>query len=392
MKEIDSLKDFKKWIKRGIPHKAAIQELNLKTFDAEILKNSFKSCLFLGCKVSDIAAGRISNTGGIVIPNRQEFLFKIHRAFLYTPKELFQGFDFNSKNGYLQTVDYKIYKEYIQTGMETPDSIAVSLSRRLHDHSITDALYELIEGRKVVAIMGGHSMERRNPFYKKIALISRSLTKKGYLIVSGGGPGAMEAAHLGAFFAYRTKNELNNAIDILKIRPTGAKPNKEYADYDWLKRAWIVKEKYPIPKGYKKKSTSIGIPTYLYGHEPPTLFATHIAKYFANSVREDGLLTIAKNGVIFAPGSTGTIQEIFQDATQNHYAPYNDKKGNKKQVSPMILFGKKRWKKEKPVWDLIKSVANGQVYDELLHLTDEVKKTIQIIEQYDEKKYQFPKD
>jgi two-component system alkaline phosphatase synthesis response regulator PhoP len=36
-------------------------------------------------------------------------------------------------------------------------------------------------------------------------------------------------------------------------------------------------------------------------------------------VREDGLLSLAKGGVVFAPGPAGTIQEIFQDLTQNHY-------------------------------------------------------------------------
>ena len=35
-----------------------------------------------------------------------------------------------------------------------------------------------------------------------------------------------------------------------------------------------------------------------------------------------GLLAIAKHGVIYAPGSAGTIQEIFQDAAQNHYSSF----------------------------------------------------------------------
>ena len=38
---------------------------------------------------------------------------------------------------------------------------------------------------------------------------------------------------------------------------------------------------------------SLGVPTWFYGHEPTNLFATHVAKYFANSIREDGLLAIA---------------------------------------------------------------------------------------------------
>jgi len=391
MKEIEREKDFKKWLSKKDKKPVAFQELDLTKYESALFGLNFKGYLFLGCKMSDRLAGKISNSGGLVILNRNEFLFKTHRAFLYSPDELFEGFDIHSKNGYKDTYDYKVYQEYIKTGMENPNSILTSLSRRLHDHSITDALDEIIKDRKVVAVMGGHSLERANPFYKKIALISRALTKKGFLMVSGGGPGAMEATHLGAHFAYRTKKELDSAIDILKVRPKDAVAGKEYNDSDWLDRAWKVKTKYPIPKGKLKKSISIGIPTYLYGHEPPTIFASHIAKYFANSVREDGLLTIAKNGIVFAPGSAGTIQEIFQDATQNHYAPYNDKKKHKKQVSPMILFGKKRWKKETPVWNLIKTVAKGNVYEKLLSLTDNEKEVVDIITKYNPKKYLFPK-
>lgn len=274
--------------------------------------------------------------------------------------------------------------------METPSSIHTSLARRLHDHSITDALYELIENKKVVAIMGGHAMERQDPYYLQIAKISRTLTKKGFLMVSGGGPGAMEATHLGAYFACRSEEELIQAINAFKIRPLNAPKGKEYDDEDWLHRAWSIKTKYPIPQGKEKECMSIGIPTWLYGHEPPAPFATHIAKYFANSVREDGLLTIAKYGVIFAPGSAGTTQEIFQDATQNHYAPYN-KHQIKKFVSPMILFGEKAWTEERPLWNFLKQVSHGKPYGELLHLTDNTSEVIEHITNYNPEKYAFPK-
>ena len=41
---------------------------------------------------------------------------------------------------------------------------------------------------------------------------------------------------------------------------------------------------------------SLGVPTWVYVDEPTTGFATHIAKYFTNSIREDGLLAIARSG------------------------------------------------------------------------------------------------
>jgi len=391
MVEIDSIVAFEKWLEAQIPYKAAIQNLDLRKYTT-ILKHTYEGCLFLGGEMTNEIAGHITLTGGLVILNRKEVSFKIHRTNLYKPLELFKGFDLKNPKGYHTTFDYKVYKEYVATGMENPSSILISLSRRLHDHSITDALDELIANKKVVAIMGGHAMERKNPYYLKIAKIARILTRKGFLLVSGGGPGAMEATHVGAYFSSRTEQEMEQAIQEMSQRPLDAQPNKEYNDDDWLHRAWRVFHKYPIAEKYKETSMSIGIPTWLYGHEPPTIFATHIAKYFANSVREDGLLSIAKYGVIFAPGSAGTTQEIFQDATQNHYAAYNKHKEFKKQVSPMILFGIKAWTKDRPLWDFLQEVTQGRPYGELLQLTESIEDVVKNIVNYKPQEYSYPKE
>lgn len=380
MREIDSIKKFGRWLSAKKRKAIAVQGLDLGSFEKKILQLKFKDCLFLGCKLSEKAAGHIVATGGLYIPQSNKVAFAVHRSKLYSPNELFAGFDPKDEKAYFKTHDYIVYKEYLKQGKDSPKSIYTSLMRRLHDHSITDALDEAIEGRKVVAIMGGHSMERQAIFYQKIACLARILTQKGFLMVSGGGPGAMEATHLGAYFAAREEEELLQAIEEIKIRPKGAIEGKEYLDKDWLHRAFRVMQKYPIPRGKTKQCMSIGIPTWLYGHEPPAPFATHIAKYFANSVREDGLLAIAKHGVIFAPGSAGTTQEIFQDATQNHY-------GSMGVISPMILFGEEHWTQKRPVWPLLQKVAKGKMYGELLALTDSEDEIIRRILMFDEGLY-----
>jgi predicted Rossmann-fold nucleotide-binding protein len=336
MKEIDTIDDFLAWVSdspESTP--AAIQDLNLGGLAEAIISKSFPDSLFLSCEMDASVAGHIVQSGGVVIPDLKGFDFSVHRKALYSVGELFAGFNINDPDGYEATYDFKVYRQYCCQG-KTPRHINTSLARRLHDHSITDALEEELQGRKVVAVMGGHGMERQDPFYAKVAHLSRRLTREGFLMVSGGGPGAMEATHLGAYFASREEAELDAAIDMLKKRPEGAQAGREYEDKDWLHRAWRVLEKYPIPNGTQNQCKSVGIPTWLYGHEPPAPFATHIAKYFANSVREDGLLAIAHHGVIFAPGSAGTTQEIFQDAAQNHY-------GSQGVYSPMILFGEEHW-------------------------------------------------
>ena len=118
------------------------------------------------------------------------------------------------------------------------------------------------------------------------------------------------------------------------------------------------------------KYRSLGVPTWFYGHEPATPFATHIAKFFVNSVREDTLLTIARGGIIFSPGSAGTIQEIFQEAAQNHYADPGES-------SPMVFLGKEFYTKEVPVYPLLEKLQERGRYRQLiLSITDDPEEAI----------------
>ena len=180
----------------------------------------------------------------------------------------------------------------------------------------------------------------------------------------------MEAGHLGAWLAHRADADIDGALQLLSGTP-GYQPREQ-----WLASALAVKEAFPRIAVGDGLVDSLGIPTWLYGHEPPTVFATCIAKYFANSVREEGLLAIAKQGVVFTPGSAGTIQEIFQDATQNHYRSYGE-------PSPMIFFGVDYWTGNKPVYPLLKQLAEGHDYDELLEITDDPGRVVDLIEAHE---------
>ncbi len=381
MLEIDNIDCFQGWL-GSMPARcpAAIQNLDLLPWSSQLRRHTFSGSVFLGCQLETEIAGHIASTGGVIIPNLTDFEFQVHRSKLYSPEEIFDGFRPSDPNGYHATFDYRVYKQYIEHG-KRGTRINVSFARALHDHSITDNLDELIKGRKVVAFMGGHGMERGESFYTQIAIMARTLTREKFLVATGGGPGAMEAAHLGAYFASREESDLLAAINILKVRPAGSEPGKEYADADWLHRAMKVRELYPVPADELRQCTSVGIPTWFYGHEPPAQFSTHIAKYFANSIREDGLLEIARHGIVFAPGSAGTTQEIFQDAAQNHY-------GTVGVVSPMILFGVDHWTNVRPVWPLLKAVSEGKPYGELVALTDDSDDVLNRLRSFDPELYQ----
>jgi predicted Rossmann-fold nucleotide-binding protein len=212
-------------------------------------------------------------------------------------------------------------------------------------------------------------MLRGQPDYREVVLLARELTRQGFFTVSGGGPGAMEATHVGAWFARRTDAEVEEALALLAQAPS-------YKDREWLARAFDVRRRFPLEDADRPACASLGIPTWHYGHEPPNPFATHIAKYFANSVREEGLITIAQGGIIYAPGSAGTIQEVFQDACQNHYNTVGV-------VSPMVFLGREFWTRTRPVYPLLAQLAQGQEYGRYLRLTDSREEVIQALLDYD---------
>ena len=142
-----------------------------------------------------------------------------------------------------------------------------------------------------------------------------------------------------------------------------------------MSSAFEVMKRFP-----QKEFQSVGIPTWLYGHEPATPFATHIAKYFENSLREDGLLTIAKGGVIYTPGSAGTMQEIFQDAVQNHYLTVE-------YASPMAFLDVDYWTNELPVYPMLEELQNrGRYRNLLLSISDDVTNIVQTILDFNPKK------
>lgn len=368
--EIESAASFKEFAKQNkVIKNKAFQAIDLKDYEDILLDKDFEQCLFLGCEMSLVAQQRLIETGNMLFPKMQ-LPFSVYRNKLYNHATLYNDFCYEEPASYEQTNDYQIYKYYETHGKGEPDTIQNSLAQRLHDHSITDSLYDYLgawDSRKVVAIMGGHSLPRDAEDYRKIVLISKSLAEKGHLMVSGGGPGGMEATHLGAWLAYQEEKTVDDAIAILSKAPL-------YNDKLWLSTAFEVMEKYPLQTIVE----SVGIPTWFYGHEPPTPFATHIAKYFANSVREEGLLAIAKGGVIFAPGSAGTVQEIFQEAAQNHYKTF----GN---VSPMVFLNTRYWQEKKPVYPLLQQLAEGMEYGKLLSISDTVSEIAETIRNFTKK-------
>jgi uncharacterized protein (TIGR00730 family) len=62
----------------------------------------------------------------------------------------------------------------------------------------TDAFDELETIPPAISIFGSARIDENNTYYKKATKISAKLSQKGYAIITGGGPGIMEAANKGA--------------------------------------------------------------------------------------------------------------------------------------------------------------------------------------------------
>jgi predicted Rossmann-fold nucleotide-binding protein len=269
------------------------------------------------------------------MPGRESLPFEVNPAKLYTVPKLYEGFDLSDPSSWKKSRDNRIYDWFLEPKVGGPHHLKqlAAVATRLHDTAIEHGIAYLLKERQSVGFMGGHNVKRNEGSFQRVAEMARILKRRGFMIISGGGPGLMEAANFGAFMAAFDDEKFNPSLEILRSAP----------DYD-NKEAWIASAARVRANllgrwndQESEPSWNLGVPTWLYGAEPPNLFATHIAKYFYNSLREDGLVTIANGGLIFGEGAAGTVQEIFQDTTLNYY------RAQGVAATPMILYGANFW-------------------------------------------------
>ncbi|MFE0804189.1 LOG family protein [Streptomyces sp. NPDC058812] len=348
-REIESLAEFDSVLSaHGTLAHYRVQAVDLTARTDALMSADPTGAVFLGCPMAPEAATRVRAAGALVFPPIPGLPFDPYRGRVYSPDELYARLD----GGYEATPDALAHDWFQQT--KADGDVFASMLRAIHDDAVSDAIDELLTGAAVVGVMGGHAMARGTRSYAGAARLGRELARAGFTVATGGGPGAMEAANLGAYAAPFDDGMLDDAL-LLLAKVASFTPSIT----DWARSAFEVRERWP------GGGASVGVPTWFYGHEPPNAFAAHIAKYFANATREDGLLARSNAGVVFLPGAAGTVQEIFDNATPNYYE-------SRGEPTPMVLVDRAHWTEKLPAWPLLTSLAGGRTMESRIALVDRI--------------------
>jgi predicted Rossmann-fold nucleotide-binding protein len=333
-----------------------------------------RDTFFIGCafESAEIEADLVRR-GAHVVPPMDDLPYPTHPCVLYTPDDLAAGFD---TAGFAGMYDTLVYEHFRAHGGALPE-VREALAQRLHDHGIDNALADVTRtwlarhgAHSVVGVMGGHAVPRGTSTYRLAATIGWELARAGRLVVTGGGPGVMEAANLGAYLSTGTPEDLAAAIDMLAPAP-------DFLDHDpYTAAALRVRAAFaPDASVSWPRRGGLAIPTWLYGHEPANLFAGCIAKYFSNAIREDTILRLARGGIVFAAGRAGTVQEVFQAATKTFY-------GTDGASGAYVFLDRAFWTETLPIEALLRPLLALSPQGDLstsIHVTDDVREAVRVL-------------
>jgi predicted Rossmann-fold nucleotide-binding protein len=363
--EVESRAELASHLAAGTLAGLTVQGLRLDADPPDLSGVEVAGALFVGCRFAsrDVEA-ELVRRGAHVVPEFLGVPYPTMPAALYTAADLSAGF---AEHGFAGMYDTVVYEHFKAHGGAVPD-IREALAERLHDSGIDDALADATGGwlakhgpASIVGIMGGHAELRGSLAYRLAATIGWQVARSGRMVITGGGPGVMEAANLGAYLSGTDLETVTGAVDMLAAAP-------DFHDHDaYTAVALKVREAYPGGDG------GLSIPTWLYGHEPANLFAGRIAKYFSNAIREDTILRLARGGIVFAAGRAGTVQEVFQAATKTFYLTDGCS-------GPYVFLDATYWSNGVPelLRELLRNTPSGD-QSGLVHVTDDVDEAVRLL-------------
>ncbi|HMO34574.1 MAG TPA: TIGR00730 family Rossman fold protein [Gemmatales bacterium] len=200
-------------------------------------------------------------------------------------------------------------------------------SRQIEFFRACRIFWEFIKGFRTlhfvgpcVTVFGSARFDEAHPYYQQARECGAQLAKAGFSVMTGGGPGIMEAANRGA------KDAGGKSIGCNIVLPHEQKPNP-YLDkfiefkYFFVRKVMLVKYSYAF---------------------------------------------------VICPGGFGTLDELFETATLIQTGKINN--------FPLVLLGKSYWE---PMLDFLKKMVAAKTitqgdYDRLL-VTDSVEEAVQSI-------------
>ncbi len=371
--EVESVAELGDHVAAGTLAGLTVQGLRLDSGFPGLAGMDVTGTLFVGCRfASREVEVELTRRGATVIPEFVGVPYPTHPGHLYTPDDLSAGF---AENGFTGMYDTVVYQHFMALGGTSPE-IREALAQRLHDSGIDDALADLLQewvaangSDSVIGVMGGHAVRRDAATYRLAATLGYDLARAGRLVITGGGPGVMEAVNLGAFLCSRPPADLAAALDMLAAAP-------DFADHDpYTAAALAVRRRFPPLEVQWSYRGGLSIPTWLYGHEPANLFAARVAKYFSNATREDMILRLCRGGLVFAPGGAGTVQEVFQAATKTYYRTDGGS-------GPYVFLDRVFWTATVPAPALLHTLLSGTADGDLtrlIHITDDVAEAVALL-------------
>lgn len=182
-----------------------------------------------------------------------------------------------------------------------------------------------------VSIFGSARTKEENPYYTTTVKIAELLVKEGYGVITGGGPGIMEAGNRGA------SNTKGKSVGLHIVLPNEEGTN-QYVDHNRI---------------------------------------FYFRYFFARKV----MFTKYAQAFIYMPGGFGTMDELFEVLTLVQTGKIDH--------APIILVGKSYWKGllEWIELSMLKQEKNIHAKDlNLFHVTDHPEEVIKIIKDFYKKK------